>query len=233
MHNLNAVNFSKGTNVGNLSFASARCLHRSHYALRSLVCARSWHMKTKQDRDTSSVTRTLSPVQTDGTLLANNSQRCWMLHVAFVCKMNECMLLYVAACCWELLRKVWNRSNSWANNCPSQYFFCSMIADVGSMLDPFSHLFQHCCSWPRMRITQWYTPFRDHPTMHCRSQHCWELLHPFAHHCCKERNNSQHCWPNNVGSCSVRLQVALRNSTIVFVCNLLEISESLTTCASG
>ena len=25
------------------------------------------------------------------------------------------------------------------------------------------------------------------PTMHCRSQHCWELLHPFAHHC-------QQCW---------------------------------------
>ena len=91
-------------------------------------------MKTKQDRDASSATRTLSPVQTDGTLLANNSQRCWMLHVAFVCK--QCwMLLYVAACCWELLRKVWNRSNSWANNRPSQYFFCSMIADVGSMLD--------------------------------------------------------------------------------------------------
>ena len=21
------------------------------------------------------------------------------------------------------------------------------------------------------------------PTMHCRSQHCWELLHPFAHQC--------------------------------------------------
>ena len=141
MHNLNAVNF---TNMGNLSLPSARCLHRSHNALRSLVCARSWDMKTKQDRDTSSATRTLSPVQTDGTLPANNSQRCWMLHVAFVCK--QCwMLLYVAACCWELLRKVWNRSNSWANNCPSQYFFCSMIADVGSILDPSSHLFQHCC----------------------------------------------------------------------------------------
>ena len=48
--------------------------------------ARSWDMKTKQDRDTSSVTRTLSPVHTNGTLLANNSQHCWMLHVASVCK---------------------------------------------------------------------------------------------------------------------------------------------------
>ena len=32
------------------------------------------------------------------------------------------------------------------------------------------------------------------PTMHCRSQTCWELLHPFAHHCQHTRNNSQHCW---------------------------------------
>ena len=30
-------------------------------------------------------------------------------------------------------------------------------------------------------------------TMHCRSQHCLELLHLFAHHCQHARNNSQHC----------------------------------------
>ena len=35
---------------------------------------------------------------------------------------------------------------------------------------------------------------------------CWELLHPFAHHCQHGRNNSQHYWPNNVGSCCVRVQ---------------------------
>ena len=40
------------------------------------------------------------------------------------------------------------------------------------------------------------------PTMHCRSQHCWELLHPFAHHCQQARNNSI------VGSCCVRLHAA-------------------------
>ena len=34
---------------------------------------------------------------------------------------------------------------------------------------------------------------------HCRSQQCWELLRPFAHYCQHERNNVQHCWPNNVG----------------------------------
>ena len=32
------------------------------------------------------------------------------------------------------------------------------------------------------------------PTMNNRSQHYWELLHPFAYHC--QRNNSQHCWRN-------------------------------------
>ena len=42
----------------------------------------------------------LSPVQTDATLLANNSQYCWMLHVAFVCT-PCCMLLDVVACCCE------------------------------------------------------------------------------------------------------------------------------------
>ena len=38
----------------------------------------------------------LSPVQTDATVLANNSQHCWMLHVASVCT-PCCMLLDVVA----------------------------------------------------------------------------------------------------------------------------------------
>ena len=46
------------------------------------------------------------------------------------------------------------------------------------------------------------------PTMHCRSQHCWELLHLFAHHCQHVRNNSQHYWRNHVGSCCIRLHTA-------------------------
>ena len=32
------------------------------------------------------------------------------------------------ACCRELLRKIWNRSNFWANN--SQHFFCSVIDEA-------------------------------------------------------------------------------------------------------
>ena len=41
--------------------------------------------------------------------------------------------------------------------------------------------------------------------------HCWEVSHPFAHNCQHGRNNSHHCWPNNVRSCCVRLLVALGN----------------------
>ena len=44
-------------------------------------------------------------MQTDVTLLANNSQHCWMLHVKSVCR----------PCCM-LLRKVWNQSNFSAIN---------------------------------------------------------------------------------------------------------------------
>ena len=43
------------------------------------------------------------------------------------------------------------------------------------------------------------------PTMHFRSQTCWELLHPFAHHCQHARDNSQHCC-----SCCTRLHTNLR-----------------------
>ena len=58
--------------------------------------------------------------------------------------------------------------------------------------------------------------------MHCRSQTCWELLHLFAHHCQHARNNSQHCWCNNVGSCSARLHAAwntiVHKNTLTFLC---------------
>ena len=47
------------------------------------------------------------------------------------------------------------------------------------------------------------------PRCNFTSQTCWELLHPSAHHCQHERNNSQHCWRNNVRSCCARLHAAL------------------------
>ena len=83
-------------------------------------------------------------MQTDATSLANNSQHCWMLHIASVC------------------------TPYWS---PKSYGSCIL------------------------------------PTMHCRSQHSWELLNPFAHHCQHGRNNFQHCWGNKFGSCCALLHV--------------------------
>ena len=151
-------------------------------------------------------TSVLSPVQTDAALLANNSQHFWMLHVR--------PFAHPVACCWMLsccllFRKVWNRSNFSANN--SQHFFCSVIAEasrnnVGSVCTALPTLLG-----PRTLSTHGLQRLMGCilPTMHFRSQHCWELLHPFAHHCQHVRNNSQHCGRNNARSCCVRLHTAL------------------------
>ena len=117
-------------------------------------------------------------------------------------------VLHVVGCCCVLLRKVWNRSNFSANN--SQHFFCFVIAEawrnnVGFVCTALSTLLG-----PRTLITHGLQRLMGCilPTMHCRSEHCWELLHPFAHHCQRGRNNFQHCRRKNVGSCCVRLHAA-------------------------
>ena len=50
----------------------------------------------------------ISPVQTDVTLLASQ-QPPTLLDVTFCVRLHT--LLHAVTCCWELLRKVWNRSN--------------------------------------------------------------------------------------------------------------------------
>ena len=50
-----------------------------------------------------------------------------MLHVPSVCT-PCCRFFRVVGSCWELLRKVWNRSNFWATN--SLHFFCYVIAEA-------------------------------------------------------------------------------------------------------
>ena len=148
-------------------------------------------------------------MQTDAFLLANNSQHCCMLHVVSVC--TPCCMLLDVNC--VLLRKVQNRSNFSANN--SQHFFCSVIAveawrnNVGFVCTALPTLLGS-----RTLITHGLQRLMGCilPMMHCRSQHYWELLHPFTHHRQHERNNSQCCWRNNVGSCCVCLPTALVTS---------------------
>ena len=137
----------------------------------------------------------------DATLLANNSQHCWMLHVASVCT-PCCMLLDVVA---QSLKPV--------------KLFSQQLPTFNLFRDRRS-VVQQC--WIRLRSSSnisgathahyaWFQRLMGCilPTVHCRSQHCWELLHPFAHHCQHARNNSQHCWRNNVGICCLRLLAAL------------------------
>ena len=86
------------------------------------------------------------------------------------------------ACCCLLLRKVWNQSNFSAKN--PQHFYCSVIAEVErnnvrSVCTALATLLG-----PRKLITHGLQRLMGCilSTMHCRSQHCWQLLHPFAHH---------------------------------------------------
>ena len=117
-------------------------------------------------------------VQTDSALLTNNSaQHCWMLHVAYVCT-PCCLLLDVVGCCCAKLKPV----KLFSQQLPTFLLFRDRRSVV-----------QQC--WIRLHSSSnivgakhahyaWFT--KTHglypPTTHCRSQHCWELLHPFAHH---------------------------------------------------
>ena len=103
-----------------------------------------------------------------------------------------CMLLFaVGSCC-----STFETSLTFEPTTDSQHFLCSVIAEaqrynVGSVCTALLTLLG-----PSMRITQGLqsvTGWNLHK-MHCRSQNCWELFHPFAHHCQRGRNNSQHCW---------------------------------------
>ena len=72
-----------------------------------------------------------------------------------------------------------------------------------TMLDPFAQLLQHF--WGHARVLhvvsfEYAKSYGLYPSQNAlQVQHCWELLHSFAHHCQHGPNNSQHCWA--VGSC--------------------------------
>ena len=63
------------------------------------------------------------------------------------------LFAHPVACCWELLHKVWNRSNFRAND--SQHFFVPWsLKRSPTMLDAFAQFFQHSCGTrTRTRIT--------------------------------------------------------------------------------
>ena len=112
------------------------------------------------------VAQSLKPVN----FSANDSQHCGMLHVASVCTPCFRLLDVVACCCAKF-----EAGQLFSQRLPIFRFCCWSVA-------------QQC--WirllgPRTLITHGLQRLMGCilPTMHCRSQHCWELLHPFAHHC--------------------------------------------------
>ena len=83
-------------------------------------------------------------MQTDATLLANNSQHCWMLHVAPVCT-PCCMLLDVVAfCCAKFETR-----QTFQPTTPNISFVPWSPKRSATMLDPFAQFFQHC--WGHVR----------------------------------------------------------------------------------
>ena len=78
----------------------------------------------------------LSPLQTDATLLANNSQHSWMLCVASVCT-PCCLLLCVIGAKFET-------SQTFESKTPNISFALWSPRRIATMLDLFAQLFQHC-----------------------------------------------------------------------------------------
>ena len=135
-------------------------------------------------------------MQTDATVLANNSQTdCWMLHVASVCTA-------VGRYCAKF-----ETGQTFELTTPNISFAPWSLKRGTTMLDPFAQLFQHC--WGHASALHMVSLQNDMGCIpcakHCGSYYCWELLHPFAHHGQHGPNNSQNCWPNNFGSCCMQL----------------------------
>ena len=114
-------------------------------------------------------------MQTDATLLANNSQNCWMLHVASI--YTPCwMFLDVVACCCAKFET----GQTFQPTTPNISFVPLSPKRSATMLDPFAQLFQHC--WGHARSLRMV--YKD----------VWVVSFPR----CTAR-------PNIVGSCCIRL----------------------------
>ena len=100
----------------------------------------------------------LSPVQTDATLLANNSQHCWMLHVTSI-STPCCMLLDVVACCCAKFET----GQTFQPTTPNISFVPWSPKRHATMLDPFAQLFQPCwghtCSLRMVYKDLWVVSF--------------------------------------------------------------------------
>ena len=141
-------------------------------------------------------------MQTDATLLTNISQHCWMLHVASA-----------VACCWMLLLVVAQSLKPvqlFSQQLPTFLLFCDRrnVAQQcwirlhrSSNIVGAAHAHYAC-------ITKTYRLYSSNDALQVPTL-LGVVASVYTGHCQHARNNSQHCWRNNVGSCCVRLHAAL------------------------
>ena len=110
------------------------------------------------------------------TLLANNSQHCWISQCASVC--TPCCRLFrvVGSCCAKF-----ETSQTFKPTTPQHsYFFCdrwSIVQQCWIRLHSLPTLLgtRTCITHGLQSLMGCILPM-----MHCRSEHFWELLQPFA-----------------------------------------------------
>ena len=104
-------------------------------------------------------------MQNDATLLANNSQHCWMLHVASVCT-PCCMLFRVVGSCYTRLRTTANTDATTPNVVGP-----TMLGVIAPVCTPLPTRTQQLPSF----LVQQY----------------WELLRPFARSLSRKQSDNK------------------------------------------
>ena len=119
-----------------------------------------------------------------------------------------CELLALVGCCWLMFET----RQTFGATSPNISFVLWSPKRSPTLLGPCAQNAQQC--WIRAgAFLLFLLRFRMQNAAHLQrsatdSQQCRELLRPFKQnpqHMRTTRNNSQHCWADNVGSCCVRL----------------------------
>ena len=190
--------------------SSAVLLHRPFYmmSLPPYWCPKTikrhpcWCPKQSWGR----LTLFLSPMRMNATLLGNNSQHCWILHVASICT-PCCMLLCIACSCCEKFET----SQTYEPTMPNISLVLWSPKCCAIMLDLCARVLQHCwghaCSLHMVSKAVWVVSFPGcNAGPNIVGSWC-VCLHTTAS-TYATTSNIVHCWPNKVGSCCVCLHIA-------------------------
>ena len=134
------------------------------------------------------------------------TEHCWPTTPNIVgCYMLRPFVRPVGCCCAKF-----ETGQTFQSTTPNISFVPWSPKRSATMLDPFAQLFQHC--WGHARSLRMVYKDMSYilPTMHCRSQHCWEFFNPFARQLPTRTQQlptllAQQCF----ASCCVRLHAAL------------------------